>query len=256
MAPETGYRIAKFLGRDRSPTNNPDALVFLAFSGGGTRAAALSYGVVEELWRTSIVVKGHQHSLLDEVDLIAGVSGGSFTALAYALCGERLFHEALDRLHELADGRFAYRLRHAWSDGTETLIFEPGTLIEKLVALVPRPNGHLTRFYGVLAPRASWRAAIVPRPAGRDEVAQSGAGQGRGQRAGTWPSWATLLARVFAVDILECPGCGSRRQVIAVVMDPSVVRAILQARGLPAEPPARSPARPPPQPVFDFPDGA
>jgi NTE family protein len=84
---------AKFLVRDRRPTNNPDALVFLAFSGGGTRAAALSYGVLEELRRTPIVVTGHPHSMLDEVDLIAGVSGGSFTALAYALYGERLFHE-------------------------------------------------------------------------------------------------------------------------------------------------------------------
>jgi NTE family protein len=93
VRPETGYRIAKFLVRDRGPTSNPDALVFLAFSGGGTRAAALSFGVLEELRRTPIVVKGHQHSMLDEVDLIAGVSGGSFTALAYALYGERLFDE-------------------------------------------------------------------------------------------------------------------------------------------------------------------
>jgi NTE family protein len=91
--PETGYRIAKLMVRDRGPANNPDALVLLAFSGGGTRAAALSYGVLEELRRTPIVVKGHQHSLLDEVDVIAGVSGGSFTALAYALYGDRLFHE-------------------------------------------------------------------------------------------------------------------------------------------------------------------
>ena len=97
VRPETGYRIAKFLARDRSPRNNPDALVFLAFSGGGTRAAALSYGVLEELRRTPIVVKGHQHSMLDEVDLIAGVSGGSFTALAYALYGERLFDEYQQR---------------------------------------------------------------------------------------------------------------------------------------------------------------
>jgi hypothetical protein len=97
VGPETGYRIAKFLVRDRRPTNNPDALVLLAFSGGGTRAAALSYGVLEELRRTPIVVKGHQHSMLDEVDLIAGVSGGSFTALAYALYGERLFHEYQQR---------------------------------------------------------------------------------------------------------------------------------------------------------------
>src|SRR5215510_14727402 len=95
--PDSGYRIAKFMVRDRSPRNNPDALVLLAFSGGGTRAAALSYGVLEELRRTPIVVKGHQHSLLDELDVIAGVSGGSFTALAYALYGERLFHEYQQR---------------------------------------------------------------------------------------------------------------------------------------------------------------
>src|SRR5262245_7216580 len=93
VRPESGYRIAKFMVRDRGPTNNPDAFLLVAFSGGGTRAAALSYGVLEELRRTSIVVKGHLHSLLDEVDLIAGVSGGSFTALAYALYGERLFQE-------------------------------------------------------------------------------------------------------------------------------------------------------------------
>ena len=97
VEPETGYRIAKLLGRHRGPANNPDALVFLSFSGGGTRAAALSYGVLEELRRTPIWVKGHQHSMLDEVDLVAGVSGGSFTALAYALYGERLFDEYQDR---------------------------------------------------------------------------------------------------------------------------------------------------------------
>src|SRR4030095_15810357 len=97
VEPDTVYRISKFLVRDRGPTNNPDALLLLAFSGGGTRAAALSYGVLEELRRPPIVVKGHQHSLLDEVDVIAGVSGGSFTALAYALYGDRLFHEYQQR---------------------------------------------------------------------------------------------------------------------------------------------------------------
>src|SRR5262245_51682185 len=97
VRPESGYRIAKFMVRDRGPTNNPDALLLLAFSGGGTRAAALSYGVLEELRRTSIVVKGHQHSLVEEVDLIAGVSGGSFTALPYAIHGDRLFQDYEER---------------------------------------------------------------------------------------------------------------------------------------------------------------
>ncbi len=90
-----GYRIAKLLKREQA-SNNPEALVLLAFSGGGTRAAALSYGVLEELRRTPIANTGQPgvtHPLLDEVDLVAGVSGGSFTALAYALYGDRLFGE-------------------------------------------------------------------------------------------------------------------------------------------------------------------
>ncbi len=90
-----GYRMAQLLKRDQR-RNHPEALVLLAFSGGGTRAAALSYGVLEELRRTPITVGGQpepERSFLDEVDLITGVSGGSFTALAYALYGERLFTE-------------------------------------------------------------------------------------------------------------------------------------------------------------------
>jgi NTE family protein len=69
-------------------------LVVLAFSGGGTRAAAFSYGVLETLRRIEVVTKsGRKTRLLDEVDVITGVSGGSFTALAYGLYGEKLFDE-------------------------------------------------------------------------------------------------------------------------------------------------------------------
>jgi NTE family protein len=69
-------------------------LVILAFSGGGTRAAAFSYGVLETLRSMEIVTKtGRKTRLLDEVDVITGVSGGSFTALAYGLYGDQLFGE-------------------------------------------------------------------------------------------------------------------------------------------------------------------
>jgi NTE family protein len=67
-------------------------LVILAFSGGGTRAAAFSYGVLEALRPLSAIgPTGRKIRVLDEVDLITGVSGGSFTALAYGLYGEKLF---------------------------------------------------------------------------------------------------------------------------------------------------------------------
>jgi NTE family protein len=84
--PETGYRYTTRLQSKQS-----DTLIMLAFSGGGTRAAAFSYGVLEELRRTELTVSGRKTRMLDEVDMITGVSGGSFTALAYALYGDKLF---------------------------------------------------------------------------------------------------------------------------------------------------------------------
>ena len=68
-------------------------LVILAFSGGGTRAAAFSYGVLETLRRTEVVGPSGTARLIDDVNVITGVSGGSFTALAYGLYGDRLFDQ-------------------------------------------------------------------------------------------------------------------------------------------------------------------
>ena len=73
-------------------------LVVLAFSGGGTRAAAFTYGVLEALRRIEVpTTTGRKIRLLDEVDVITAISGGSFTALAYGLYGDRLFDEYEDR---------------------------------------------------------------------------------------------------------------------------------------------------------------
>jgi len=84
--PTKGYRSST-----RPELNDSDTIIILAFSGGGTRAAAFSYGVLEELRRTELTINGRETRMLDEVDMMTGVSGGSFTALAYALYGEKLF---------------------------------------------------------------------------------------------------------------------------------------------------------------------
>ena len=74
-----------------------DLELILAFSGGGTRAAALSYGVLEELRDTTVVLDGQTHRLLDEVDIISSVSGGSFTSAYYGLHGDRIFEDFKDK---------------------------------------------------------------------------------------------------------------------------------------------------------------
>ena len=84
----TGYRYLTRVAHAKDPQN----MVILAFSGGGTRAAAFSYGVLEALRPIELVgPKGGRIRMLDEVDVITGVSGGSFTALAYGLYGEKVF---------------------------------------------------------------------------------------------------------------------------------------------------------------------
>ena len=87
--PDSGYRYA-------NPSRRKDpgkTIVYLAFSGGGTRAAAFAYGVLEELRDTEIQVDGISVSLLDEVDTISGVSGGSFPAAYYGIYGDKIFEE-------------------------------------------------------------------------------------------------------------------------------------------------------------------
>src|SRR5213593_3610713 len=63
--PDYGYRPR------RTYAERPmgDVLLVLAFSGGGTRAAALSYGVLEELRDTRFAVDASERRLLDEVAL-------------------------------------------------------------------------------------------------------------------------------------------------------------------------------------------
>jgi NTE family protein len=88
--------------RAANPESSDDLLLILAFSGGGTRAAALSYGVLEALAQvktpcSAYVLDAHngetERRLLDDVDIISSVSGGSFTAAYYGLHKDRTFED-------------------------------------------------------------------------------------------------------------------------------------------------------------------
>jgi len=78
---------------EHADDRSDELTVGLAFSGGGTRASALSYGVLEALRDDNIHVSGTERRVLDEVDVISSVSGGSFTAAYYGLFGDRIFED-------------------------------------------------------------------------------------------------------------------------------------------------------------------
>jgi hypothetical protein len=68
-------------------------------------------------------------------------------------------------------------------------------------------------------------------------------------------SWAELMRRVFLVDVLECPSCHARMQVIAAIDQPKPIARILEHLGLPARAPPLCPSRypPPEDPLLDPP---
>lgn len=89
--PAGGYRYGNLATGDDEGGNAGELFVIVTISGGGMRAAALGYGVLERLRDLRIVYKGHERSLLEEVDVISGVSMGALLAASYTAHGDDLF---------------------------------------------------------------------------------------------------------------------------------------------------------------------
>ena len=125
-------------------------------------------------------------------------------------------------------------------------------------AQVPRPRAHQHTYHGVLAPAAPYRDLIVPGPRTSATASATPADCARAhgpdaKRRSNSPrsTWAQLLQRVFAIDVLRCPHCGARRRLIALIADGVVVRKILDHLGLPTEPPLLARARGSEELAFD-----
>src|SRR5262245_27158595 len=88
--PAYGYRVSATSG---DTDDSQKLLLIVNFSGGGTRAAAFAYGVLLALRDAKVRFDGRERSLADEIDVIASVSGGSFTAAYFALNGARTFDD-------------------------------------------------------------------------------------------------------------------------------------------------------------------
>lgn len=81
-----------------APVSEDEAtLVGLSFSGGGTRAAAFSYGVLQELAAHPLPGDAKGRRLVDAVRFVSGVSGGSITAAYFGLKGAAGFQDFRER---------------------------------------------------------------------------------------------------------------------------------------------------------------
>jgi NTE family protein len=106
------YRSSRHWSAERSN----ELLLIVAFSGGGTRAAAFAYGVLEGLEAARVPIGGREVSLLDEIDHVTGVSGGSFTAAYLGLHGRGIFEDFEKRfLRRDVQGALILQLFTPWT---------------------------------------------------------------------------------------------------------------------------------------------
>ena len=82
--PEKGYRLEKTMQQALEKEN----LVIVTFSGGGSRAVSLGYGVLEQFQQAIVRPTERGDTLLQNIDVVYGVSGGSVLAAYLALEGQ------------------------------------------------------------------------------------------------------------------------------------------------------------------------
>jgi hypothetical protein len=118
--------------------------------------------------------------------------------------------------------------------------FDPLEFMARLAALVPIPRANLVHYYGVLAPAAKRRACIVPESPGIESMSGDCECDQDGRAKNERPRnylWATLMSRVFEIDVLKCPDCCGHLRILAAIHPPVNTRKILDCMGLPSRAP-------------------
>lgn len=170
---------------------------------------------------------------------------------------------AQERLELLADGRVRLQLKKTWADGTSAFGLQPRDFIARLVAAIPPPRLHMTRFHGVLAPHCTLRPLVVPQttpltagpaatlqlplplfeqPPANTPAAGSNVEQTKPPYKGRHP-WALLLRHVFATDVTACAHCKGRMRLLELCTTPDAIARAMARAGLAPQPPPPQPLR-------------
>jgi hypothetical protein len=208
----------------------------------GPRAGARSLALGRDPEAEWITSGGPRHAHVEGFDLHANVAiRGEDRERREQLCRYLLRPAvAQDRLRLTEDGR---------------IVLEPQDLLARLAALTPRPRIELKRPWQdgtshlVFGTRAAITPAAAPTPCdiarGTGIPAERATAEPDAARRG-W-TWAQLMRRAFDLDAQACPNCGGRLQLIATIVDPRTIRALLLSLSVRAEVAERAP------PVFGAP---
>ncbi len=116
--------------------------------------------------------------------------------------------------------------------------------IAELTQHIPDPRTHLVRYFGWYSNKSRGLRAKTDADGPRDErppATRTPSASAARRR------WAALIKRVWQVDPLQCPRCGSAMKIVSFIepTQPDVIDAILTHCGLADEPPRAPPQAPP-----------
>jgi hypothetical protein len=140
---------------------------------------------------------------------------------------------SLERVQWGGEGVVHYRAKKGHDGrtlppGDAAEAFDPAEFVARVIMHIPEPRRHLVRYYGWYSNVSRGRrrkagaeqgVALIPPPVSRDEIRTA-----RALRR----SWAQLIKRIYEVDPLRCPSCGSEMKVIAFITEHEVADAILR----------------------------
>ena len=138
-----------------------------------------------------------------------------------------------ERLTMTAQGKISVKLKTPWSDGTSHILMTPMDFMTRLVALIPPPRKNQIRYHGVFAPNAKLRSKVVPALAKQEEPADAAKPSSHVNSK----DWARMMARVYDIDVLECPRCQSRMKMISFVTESKAIKDILTSLKMTTAPP-------------------
>jgi len=143
---------------------------------------------------------------------------------------------SLERMEWDGVGEVRYRRKRGHESSglneREVEAFDPQEFLARVIMHIPEPRRHLVRYYG-------WYSNVSRgkrRKAGAENGDVGGGDAGPGSRAARAEtrdaralrrSWAQLIKRIYEVDPLVCPSCGTEMKVIAFITEHDVVDAIL-----------------------------
>jgi hypothetical protein len=118
-------------------------------------------------------------------------------------------------------------------------LVDPLEFLARLLIQIPEPKRHLVLFYGVYANRIRtlYRADDSARFQADGEANEPTPRRTLSRR------WAELIYRIYEIDPLDCPRCGARMKILTFIIDPKLIRQILDhldRNAPPRAPPDRS----------------